>query len=69
VKKAKVSKILWSKKPSDYLAAGYKVIDYSSGSLLLQKGADLRLFHLTTHQEGGDPGSGQVLVSFMAKVP
>jgi len=69
MKKAKVSKILWSKKPSDYLAAGYKIVHYSDGALLLQKRADLRLFHLTTHSEGGEPLHGQVLVSFMGKVP
>ena len=69
MKKARVSKIPSSGKPSDYLAAGYKIVHYSDGALLLQKRADLRLFHLTTHREGGDPVHGQVLVSFVGKVP
>jgi hypothetical protein len=69
MKKAKVTKVLSSIRPIDYLAAGFKVVEYSSGTLLLQKGADLRLFHLTSYQEGGAAGHGQVLVSFMGKVP
>jgi hypothetical protein len=65
----KAVKILSSDKPSDYLAAGYKIVGYSDGTLLLQKRSDLRLFHLTTLREGTDPMHAQGMVSFVGKVP
>jgi hypothetical protein len=68
MKKAK-KKTLTSDKPSDFLAADYKVVAYTNGSLLLQKGADLRLFNLTIHREGTDPVHGIITVSFAGKVP
>ena len=69
MKKAKKAKSIVSDKPSDFLAAGYQVVHFSDGALLLQKGADLRLFHLTVYREGGDPVHGRVSVSFAGKVP
>jgi hypothetical protein len=68
MKKTK-KKVISSDKPSDFLAAGYTVVAYTNGSLLLQKGADLRLFSLTTHREGTDPVHGTITVSFAGKVP
>ena len=50
----KKAKAIAGDKPSTFLKAGYKVVHYSAGSLLLQKGADLRLFHLTEFQDGTD---------------
>jgi hypothetical protein len=70
VKKAKAkTQAPASGKPSAFLAAGYKVVEYSNGTLLLQRGADLRLFELTKHREGGDPVHGAIIISFAAKVP
>jgi hypothetical protein len=70
MKKVKVkTKAPASDKPSAFLAAGYKVDEYSNGTLLLQKGADLRLFNLTKHRDGADPVHGNVVISFAAKVP
>jgi hypothetical protein len=67
MKKVKVkTKAPASDKPSAFLAAGYKVDEYSNGTLLLQKGADLRL---TKHRDGADPVHGNVVISFAAKVP
>jgi membrane-bound metal-dependent hydrolase YbcI (DUF457 family) len=60
---------LSSDKPSDYLAAGYQIVSYASGSLLLRKGSDLRLFHFTEHREGGHSLHGHLAVSFVARVP
>ena len=68
MKKAK-KKVIPGDKPSAFLAAGYKVVDYSDGTLLLQKGDDLRLFKLTISRDGSDPVHGSVNVSFAAKVP
>ena len=65
----KKAKAIAGDKPSTFLKAGYKVVHYSAGSLLLQKGADLRLFHLTEFQDGTDPVHGTIVVSFVAKVP
>ena len=67
MKKAKVKNI--AKTPSALIAAGYKIVTYTNGTLLLQKGSDLRLFHLTVYREGGDPTNGRIEVSFAGKVP
>ena len=58
-----------SDKPSAFLAAGYKVVQFEGGTLLLQRGADLRLFRLAEYREGGDPVHGKLVVTFAAKVP
>ncbi len=47
----------------------YKIVTYTNGTLLLQKGSDLRLFYLTVYREGGDPTNGRIEVSFAGKVP
>ena len=65
----KKAKVVLSDKPSAFLAAGYKIVQFSNGSLLLRKGTDLRLFHLTEHRDGSDPVHGNLVVSFVAKVP
>jgi len=44
-------------------------VTYTNGTLLLQKGSDLRLFYLTVYREGGDPTNGRIEVSFAGKVP
>ena len=62
-------KAIAADRPSAFLAAGYKVVDYSDGTLLLQKDGDLRLFKLTISRDGSDPVHGSVNVSFAAKVP
>ena len=67
MKKAKVTKV--AKTPSALIAAGYKIVTYTNGTLLLQKGSDLRLFYLTVYREGGDPTNGRIEVSFAGKVP
>jgi ureidoglycolate hydrolase len=67
VKKAKAKKT--AKTPSAFIAAGYKIVTYTNGTLLLQKGSDLRLFYLTVYREGGDPTNGRIEVSFAGKVP
>jgi hypothetical protein len=67
MKKAK--KVVASDKPSAFLAAGYKVVEFSNGSLLLQRGSDLRLFRFTEYRSGSDPVHGSLIVSFVAKVP
>jgi hypothetical protein len=68
MKKAKKKiKTVNSTKPSDFLDAGYKVAAYN-GSLLLQRGADLRLFHFEEYREGGGV-QGNVIVKFAGKVP
>ncbi|MEA2951984.1 MAG: hypothetical protein QOF19_3098 [Alphaproteobacteria bacterium] len=69
MKKAKKTKTVSNDKPSAFLAAGYKVVQFSNGSLLLQRGNDLRLFHFSEHRDGGDPVHGTLAVSFVAKVP
>ena len=56
-------------KPSAFLNAGYKVVSFSNGSLVLQKGSDLRLFHLAEYRDGSDPVHGNLVVTFAAKVP
>ena len=58
-----------SDKPSDFLAAGWRFVQFESGALLLQKGADLRLFRLAEYREGSDPVRGRLVVTFAAKVP
>lgn len=67
MKKAKAKKI--ANTPSALLAAGYKIVTYSNGTLLLQKGSDLRLFYVTVYRDGGDPTNGRIEVSFAGKVP
>lgn len=56
-------------KPSAFLAAGYKVVSFSNGSLVLQKASDLRLFHFAEYRDGSDPVHGNLVVTFAAKVP
>jgi len=65
----KKAKVVLSDKPSAFLAAGYEIVQFSNGSLLLRKGTDLRLFHLTEYRDGSDPVHGSLVVSFVAKVP
>jgi hypothetical protein len=68
MKKAKKKlKTVNSTKPSDFLAAGYTVAAFD-GSLLLQRGTDLRIFHFEEYREGGDV-QGQVIVKFAGKIP
>jgi hypothetical protein len=67
VKRAK--RVPSSGKPSDFLAAGYKLVHFENGTLLLQKGTDLRLFRLAEYREGSDPMGGKLVVTFAAKVP
>ena len=67
MKKAKVKKI--PNTPSALVAAGYKIVTFTNGTLLLQKGSDLRLFYLTVYRDGGDPANGRIEVSFAGKVP
>jgi hypothetical protein len=58
-----------SDKPSEYLAAGYQIVSYANGSLLLRKGIDLRLFHFAEQRDGADPLHGNLVVTFVGKVP
>jgi len=70
MKKRKAAKsVLSSDKPSDYLGAGYQIVSYANGSLLLRKGTDMRLFHFAEYRDGSDPVHGNLVVSFVAKVP
>jgi hypothetical protein len=65
MKKAKKKiKAVNSIKPSDFLAAGYKVAAYNGSP---QRGTDLRLFHFAEYREGGDV-QGQVVVKFAGKI-
>jgi len=57
-----------TKKPTTP-GAGYKVVSFSNGSLVPQKGSDLRLFHLAEYRDGSDPVHGNLVVTFAAKVP
>jgi hypothetical protein len=68
MKKAKKKvKAVNSTKPSDFLAAGYTVAAFD-GSLLLQRGTDLRLFHFEEYREGGGV-QGKIIVKFTGKIP